>query len=398
MPRVSRRTLLASGVGVPVAASAAAKAGMEVTALSPAPIYAKVGVKPLINGMGTVTVLGGSIMPPEVVRAMEEASRFFVRVPELKEKVGARIAELLGVPAAMVTTGAAGAITVGTAACMSNGDPKLVGKLPRQEGLSEVIQQKSHRSGYEAQMELCGARVIAVETRQELERAINEKTAMLFFMNKAEPDGKIKREEWIEVGKKRKIPTFNDAAADVPPKGRLTEVVQQGFDLVCFSGGKGLMGPQSTGVLLGRKDLIAAGQAMLSPNGGVGRGMKVGKEEMMGILAAIERYLKVDHDAEFKMLDARVAEMRKTLGGVDGVETDRMIPKIANEVPHLQVRWDKAKRKISTGELMKQLEAGDPSIAVLGGGESGITVSVWMMRGGEHKIVARRVREILEKA
>lgn len=398
MPRVSRRTLLASGVGLPVAASAAAKAGMEVTALSPAPIYAKVGVKPLINGMGTVTVLGGSIMPPEVVRAMEEASRFFVRVPELKDKVGARIAELLQVPAAMVTTGAAGAITVGTAACMAHGDPKLVGRLPRHEGLSEVIQQKSHRSGYEAQMELCGARIIGVETRQELDRAINEKTAMLFFMNKAEPDGKIKREEWIEVGKKRGIPTFNDAAADVPPKGRLTEVVQQGFDLVCFSGGKGLMGPQSTGVLLGRKDLIAAGQAMLSPNGGVGRGMKVGKEEMMGILAAIERYLKVDHDAEFKMLDARVAEMRKTLTGIDGVETGRMVPKIANEVPHLQVNWDKTKRKISAGELMKQLEAGDPSIAVLGGGDSGITVSVWMMRGGEHKVVARRVREILEKA
>ncbi len=398
MPRVSRRTLLASGVGLPVAASAAAKAGMEVTALSPAPIYAKVGVKPLINGMGTVTVLGGSIMPPEVVRAMEEASRFFVRVPELKERVGARIAELLQVPAAMVTTGAAGAITVGTAACMAHGDPKLVGRLPRHEGLSEVIQQKSHRSGYEAQMELCGARIIGVETRQELDRAINEKTAMLFFMNKAEPDGKIKREEWIEVGKKRGIPTFNDAAADVPPKGRLTEVVQQGFDLVCFSGGKGLMGPQSTGVLLGRKDLIAAGQAMLSPNGGVGRGMKVGKEEMMGILAAIERYLKVDHDAEFKMLDARVAEMRKTLTGIDGVETGRMVPKIANEVPHLQVNWDKTKRKISAGELMKQLEAGDPSIAVLGGGDSGITVSVWMMRGGEHKVVARRVREILEKA
>lgn len=397
MPRVSRRTLLASGVGLPVAASAA-KAGMEVTALSPAPIYAKVGIKPLINGMGTVTVLGGSVMPPEVVRAMEEASRFFVRVPELKEKVGARIAELLGVPAAMVTTGAAGAITVGTAACMAHGDPKLAGRLPRHEGLSEVIQQKSHRSGYEAQMELCGARVIGIETRQELDRAINEKTAMLFFLNKAEPDGKISRQEWIEVGKKRGIPTFNDAAADVPPKGRLTEVVQQGFDLVCFSGGKGLMGPQSTGVLLGRKDLIAAGQSVLSPNGGVGRGMKVGKEEMMGILAAIERYLKVDHDAEFKMLDARVSEMRKALGGLEGVETDRMVPKIANEVPHLQVRWDQAKRKISTGELMKQLEAGDPSIAVLGGGENGITVSVWMMRGGEHRIVARRVREILEKA
>jgi L-seryl-tRNA(Ser) seleniumtransferase len=376
----------------------AATTGQEFTALSPAPVYAKLGVKPLINGMGTVTVLGGSIMPPEVVAAMQEASRFFVRIPELKEKTGTRLAELLNVPAAMVTTGAAGAITAGTAACMAHGDPKLVAWLPRSEGLCEVIQQKSHRSGYEAQMTICGARIVTIETRQELDRAINEKTAMMFFLNKAEADGKIGKEEWIAVGKKRGVPTFNDAAADVPPKGRLTEVVQQGFELVCFSGGKGLMGPQSTGLLLGRKDLIAAGQAALSPNGGVGRGMKVGKEEMMGLLAAVERYLKTDHEKERELLDGRVSAMREILAGLDGVESSRMIPKIANEVPHLQVRWDREKRKIAARELMEQLESGEPSIAVLGNGSHGITVSVWMMRGNEHEVVARRVREVFEKA
>ncbi len=390
--------MLVTGASAPMAARAAAK-GAEFTAMSPAGVYAKVGVKPVINGMGTVTVLGGSVMPAEVVQAMQDASRFYVRMPELKEKVGARIAELLNVPAAMVTTGAAGAITMATAACMAVGDAKRVGRLPDLEGMkTEVIQQKSHRSGYEAQMTLCGAKVIQVETREQLDRAINERTAMLFFLNKNDPDGKIKRDEWIAVGKKRGVPTFNDAAADVPPKSRLTDVLAQGFDLVCFSGGKGLMGPQATGVLLGRKDLIAAGQAVISPNGGVGRGMKVGKEEMMGLLAAIERYLRVDHDAEFKMLDGRVSEMMKTLSGVEGVETARMVPEIANQVPHLVVKWDEQRRKVSTQDLMKQLEGGDPSIAILGHGQGHVMVSVWMMRGSEHRVVAKRLREVLEKA
>ena len=389
MAKLSRRNILAAGAAAPLMAGSTPNAS----------IYAKVGVKPIINGMGTVTVLGGSLMPPEVVRAMEEASRHFVRVPELKEKVGARLAEILNVPAAMVTTGAAGAITVGTAACMAGGDASRVGRLPNTTGMkTEVIQQKTHHSGYEAQMTICGAKVIQVETREELDRAINDNTAMLFFLNKAEPDGKIKRDEWIKVGRERGVPKFNDAAADVPPKSRLTEVVRQGFDLVCFSGGKGLMGPQSTGILLGRKDLVAAGQHVLSPNGGLGRGMKVGKEEMMGILAAVERYLRVDHDAEFRMLDGRVSEMMKTLAGLKDVETSREVPEIANSVPHLRVKWNAADRKLTSSQLMKQLEDGDPSIAILGQGGGSVMVSVWMMRGVEHRLVARRMREIFEKA
>jgi L-seryl-tRNA(Ser) seleniumtransferase len=390
MAKVSRRTLLAASAVAPALAADAAGA---------ATIYARVGVKPVINGMGTVTVLGGSIMSAEVVRAMEEASRHFVRIPELKEKVGARLAELLNVPAAMVTTGAAGAITVATAACMASGDSKRVGRLPDTSGMrTEVIQQKSHHSGYEAQITLCGARVVQVETRAELDRAINPNTAMLFFLNRAEPDGAIKREEWIGVGRDRGVPTFNDAAADVPPKSKLTEIAREGFDLVCFSGGKGLMGPQSTGLLVGRKDLVAAGQAALSPNGGVGRGMKVGKEEMMGLLAAVERYLRVDHDAEFKMLDARVSEMAKALAGIRGVETTREVPQIANQVPHLRVKWDESSLGVTTRQLMGRLEEGDPPILLLGQGPGSVMVSVWMMRGAEHRTVARRMREILGKA
>src|SRR5438876_73168 len=208
-------------------------------------VYTRLGIRPLINAAGVLTYLGGSLMPPEVVRAMEEASKHFVQIPELQKKVGARIAELLGVPAAMVTAGCASAITVATAACVANGNEEKLSRLPDTTGMkNEIVQQKSHRSGYERQMLLVGTKIVWVETRQELDRAINERTAMMFFLNKADPDGKIRRDEWIRVGKDRGVPTFNDAASDTPPKEALWKYVREGFDLVAFSGGKALMGPQ----------------------------------------------------------------------------------------------------------------------------------------------------------
>ncbi len=224
-------------------------------------IYSRLGVKTLINAQGTVTVVGGSLMPAEVVQAMAEAARWFVSVPELQEKVGARIAGLLGVPAAMVTAGAASAIAVGTAAAMTRDNLPAIDRLPETTGLrNEVILQKAHVSRYEAQMAQTGAKVIWVETRQELDRAINPRTAMMFFLNRFGPLGSIKREEWIKVGKERGVVTFLDAAADVPPISRFSEYINEGFDLVTFSGGKAIRGPQASGLLLGRPDLIAAGR------------------------------------------------------------------------------------------------------------------------------------------
>src|SRR5512136_900242 len=226
---MKRRRVLKAAVAAAGASSLGSVVGAGEAGAA-ASVYARLGVKPLINGMGTVTVVGGSLMPPEVVRAMEEASRHFVYVPDLQKKAGARIAELLGVPAAMVTAGAASAIAVATAAAMTKGDP-----------------QKSHRCGYEPQIRLNGARIVTVETRAELDAAIGERTAMMFFLNKAEPDGRIKRDEWIAVARERGIVSFNDAAADVPPREHLSLYVREGFDLVAFSGGKGLRGPQCSG-------------------------------------------------------------------------------------------------------------------------------------------------------
>jgi L-seryl-tRNA(Ser) seleniumtransferase len=388
----TRRRLLQTAAMTPAAAAAAPA---KLTASSTSALYASLGIQPVINGVGVVTVLGGSIMPPEVMRAMEEASRYFIPLPELERKVGARIAELLQAPAAMVTCGAASAITVGTAACLSQGEPAKLRQLPNREGIRyEVIQQKSHRSGYEHQMELCGAKIVTVETRRELEGAINERTGMMFFLNKADPHGEIKAEEFVKIGRERGVPTMNDAASDATPKENLWKYTKQGFDLVIFSGGKALRGPQASGLLLGRKDLIEAAFPAMSPYGGIGRGMKVGKEEMCGLLAAVERYLKVDHEAEWRELEARVASIRGALKGVAGVQTDRHVPAIANEVPHVAVRWDEAARGVSSQEAIEKLRAGDPPIHVSRRGKGELLISVWMMRGDEHKVVGRRLREI----
>lgn len=393
----TRRGLLRASAAMAFVGGAARPAGQAgERTLAGAEVYERLGVRPLINGAGTLTILGGSIMPPEVVRAMEQASRYFVDLPELQAKAGARIAELIGVPAAMVTAGAASAITVATAACITRGDRKRYAALPNTEGMpNEVIQQRSHRSGYEAQMLVAGAKIVWVETLEEAERAIGPATAMMFYLNKSDDAGKISRREWIELGKKHNVPLFNDAAADVPPADRLAGIWREGFDLVAFSGGKGLMGPQCSGLLLGRKDLIEAGRPAISPSGGIGRGMKVGKEEIVGLVAAVERYLRTDHNAEIRMLEGRVREMIRALSGVDGVRAEVFVPKIANEVPHLAVSWDEGAKRLTSAEVVRKLREGEPPIAVLNEGRGRVLVSVWMMRGSEHRTVARRLREVL---
>lgn len=390
---MKRRSILQAAV----AAAGAPALGAAAPSGGKGDVYTRLGVKPLVNGMGTVTILGGSLMPPEVVRAMEEASRHFVHVPDLQQKAGARIAELLGVPAAMITAGAASAITVATAAAMTKGDPKKIAQLPETEGLPfEVVQQG--RSGYEAQVRVTGARVVTVETREELDRAISERTAMMFFLNYAEPNVKIKRDEWVRVARERGIVSFNDAAADVPPREHLSQYVREGFDLVAFSGGKGLRGPQSTGLLLGRKDLVDGARTLIAPHGGIGRGMKVGKEEIVGLVAAVERYTRIDLEAERRLLEAKVDHLKAVVGKVKGVGVETHVPEIANHVPHFVATWDEAALGVAARQVHERLQAGDPPIHVLLSGPGKLTVSVWMMQGDEHRVVARRLRELLAGA
>lgn len=340
-------------------------------------------------------------MPPEVTEAMEAAAQHFVYIVELQQKAGAKIAEMIGVEAAMVTSGAAGAIMLGTAACLAGSDPKKIVRLPDLTGMkSEVIIQSNHRNPFDHAIRNTGVRLVEVESLNDLKRAVSEKTAMMYFLNAAQNNGKIGLEKWVEVGKKHGIPTFNDAAADAPPVSHLSEYSKMGFDLVAFSGGKGLRGPQCAGLLLGKKELIEAAILNGNPNEDtLGRPAKVGKEEIVGMFAAVERYLRVDHDAEWKDWEQRIEAMKKIVASVPDVKMGVFVPEIANHVPHLYFRWDESAMGITKADCAKQLRDGEPSIEVLEDDHpQGMSVTPYMMKPGEEVIVARRIKEILAQA
>ncbi len=388
----NRRRFLQGMSAVPMAGS------LSFAAPSKRDYFKELNIKPFINAAGTYTTLTASLMHTEVVQAIEYASKSFVHLIDLHDAVGKRIAELIGCEAAMVSSGAAGALTVGTAACVAGKDQDKIRRLPDIAGMkSEVIIQKSHRYGYDHAVRNCGIRFVEVETAGELERAVNDKTAMMLFFNGAEPNGQIKAAEFTQLGKKHSIPTFNDAAADVPPKENLSKYISMGFDLVTFSGGKGIRGPQSAGLLLGRKDLIEAARLNASPySDSIGRGMKVNKEELLAMMVAVELYVKRDHQAEWREWEKRVKVVADSLTSLKGLKTETFVPEIANAVPHLRISWDQS--KISAQDVVKQLRDGDPSIEVRPGSKEFLEVAVWMLQPGEAQIVARRIREVLKGA
>jgi len=362
--------------------------------------FAELGVRPFLNAAGTYTSLTASLMPPEVMEAINYASKHFVPLNDLHDAVGKRLASLLKCEAAMVTAGAASALTLGTAACLTGTDPKKIRRLPDIERMkSEVIIQKTHRFGYDHAVRNCGVKLIEVETSAELESSISENTAMMLFLNYADPKGKIRRREFVELGKKYQIPTFNDAAADVPPSDRFYEYTEMGFDLVTFSGGKGLRGPQSSGLLLGRKDLIHAARLNAPPNGDtIGRGMKVNKEEILGLMVAVERFLSIDPKEARGELDRRADEIVKAVSGLPTVTTEIEVPEIANHVPHIHIRWDEVKVGSTVQDVVDRLRAGDPSIEVTPSSREHLIVNPFMLQQGESTIVARRIRECLQAA
>ena len=381
---------LFSAGAAPAAAAAAGKGGRDY--------FRELGVRPFINAAGTYTAMTASLMPREVMDAINYASEHYVMLDELHDRVGERIASLVKCEAVMVTSGAASALTLGTAAVLTGSDRQKIVDLPSLANMkSEVIVQKSHRFGYDHAVRNCGVQLVEVETREDLEGAVNEKTAMMLFYNANNFVGQIKDDEFAQLGKKHGIPTFNDCAADVPPVENLWKYTQMGFDLVTFSGGKGIRGPQSAGLLLGRKDLIAAARLNGPPNSNsIGRGLKVNKEEMLGMLAAIEVYLKKDHERERVEFDKRAEMIRKAAAAVPGVTAEVFVPEIANHVPHLRISWDPTSKQLTAAQVVQALREGDPSIGTRSEGDA-LVVGVWMMRPGEEAIVARRLRQVLEK-
>jgi L-seryl-tRNA(Ser) seleniumtransferase len=329
------------------------------------------------------------------MEAINYASRSFVSLNELHDAVAERLASMLKCEAAMVTAGAASALTLGTAGCLTGTDSDLIRRLPDTEGMkTEVIIQKSHRFGYDHAVRNCGVSLIEVETSEQLKADVSEQTAMMVFLNKADSQGEIQREEFVALGKELGIPTFNDAAADVPPPERLFEYTAMGFDLVTFSGGKGLRGPQSSGLLLGRKDLIQAARLNAPPNGDtIGRGMKVNKEEILGLMVAVERFLSIDPEKARHELDRYAEEIINAVKSVPSVQTEIDVPEIANHVPHIHIRWDERSVGVTVEEVIQKLRMGDPSIEVTPSSGDHLTVNPFMLQPGESAIVARRICE-----
>ena len=395
----TRRRFLETAAGWPLVGSFVATAGSPATAAArkPRDYFRDLGVRPFINAAGTYTAMTASLMPPEVMDAIAYASRHYVMLDELHDKVGERIASLIQAEAAMVTSGAAAALTLGTAAVLTGTDRQKIVDLPNLARMkSEVLVQRSHRFGYEHAVRNCGVTLVEVDTPEDVDRAVNDKTAMMLFYNNNNAVGRIQDDAFVRLGKKHGVPTFNDAAADVPPVENLWKYTQMGFDLVAFSGGKGLRGPQSAGLLVGRKDLIAAARLNAPPNGNtIGRGLKVNKEEMVGMLAALERYLALDHANERREFDKRAETIRKSATAVAGVSAEIFVPEVANHVPHVRIAWDAAARRISAADAVRALRDGEPSIGTRTEGDA-LVIGVWMMRPGEDKVVGRRLREVLE--
>lgn len=402
--RITRRGMLQMGAGLTLGGVLGSGDSVQAEPKSGKPnVYEAIGVKPIINAFGTITYLGASLMPPEVVAAWVDASKHFVNLLELQDKVGDKIAQLIGVEAAMVTTGASGALLLGTAAAVTRGDRALIKQLPDTTGMkNEVILQKTHHSCYDHQLRDVGVKLIDVETSEDVRRAVNDRTALLFYMNIADPDGRIKRAEWVELARKHKVPTLLDAAADTPPVERLSEYNRMGFDLVAFSGGKAIRGPNDTGLLLGKKDLITAAKLNTNPHcGTIGRMMKVSKEDMIALLAAVERFVRTDHQAEQREWERRIGVIEKTLKDIPTLQAERIVPAIANHVPHVQLTWDERQLKLTPAQVTKELAAGEPPIVIgrVGGtGNKGVLISVFMLQPGEERIVAERLHDILKKA
>ncbi len=378
-------------------------------------IYTRIGVRPLINARGTWTYVCGSLELPETRRATEEAARYFVDMFELQAGAGRHLAKLSGAESGMVTSGAAGAMEVATAGCIAGTDPKNIWQLPDTTGLKSEVVMMGGRSAFDSAIRAAGAKLVIAKTVEDLPPALTPQTAMVYTTWR---DNRIER--ILKITKPAGVPVLLDDAAGIPPYTNFTRYAKLGVDLYCFSGGKGLCGPQCSGVLLGRKDLIDAALANNNPwEGAVGRPLKVGKEEIMGILAAVDYWSRADLGALTKEWQNRVERIRKLVETVPGVTTNITIPQGGNSYPTLTVMWDEQKFGLTVTQCAEQLRAGEPRIEVLtNSNPSGVLARLrnndsdtrrparpnrlqlisMTMQPGEDLIVGHRLRQVLNKA
>jgi uncharacterized pyridoxal phosphate-dependent enzyme len=386
-------------------------AWQKVTAAPTGNVYTRIGVRPFINARGTWTYLSGSLELPEVRAAKQEAAKHFVDIFELQHAAGKRLAELSGAESGMVTSGAAGAMASAAAACMAGTDPKKIWQLPDTTGLKGEVVMYGGRSAFDSALRLTGAKLVVSHTPQQLEAAAGPNAAMIYTTLLGD-----RLKQAIDIAKKAHVPILLDDAAGIPPIENLRLYAKMGADLYCFSGGKGLGGPQCSGLLLGRKDLIEAALANTSPwEGAVCRAMKVGKEEVMGCLAAVEAWGKMDLEALNTQWNTRVKRIAALVETVPGVTTDIKIPDDGNRYPTLTVHWDEAGWNFTVADCDRKLREGEPRIEVLTASNPSMVPAVverdpktprnnrlqiisMTMQPGEDLIVGRRLREILSAA
>lgn len=366
-------------------------------------IYESLGVRPVINACATLTRLGGSLMPPEVLGAMNEAAACFVDLHELQRRVGERIAELTHNEAAYISSGAAAGLVLAAASCITGADREKVWHFPDLTGLKdEIIVHHTHRNGYDYAVRQIGAKIVEIgsasgTTRADFERAITPKTAAFFwFQGAMNTPNDLPLAEVIEIAKAHQIPVIVDAAAQLPPVSNLWNFTQMGADLAIFSGGKDLRGPQSSGLVLGKRELIEACRMHGSPNHSIGRPMKVGKEEMLGLLAAVERYLKLDHDAREQYCEAAVSQWCAALNAIPGVTAQRSFPNEAGQpLPRCLLSFDPVQLGMNRDAVVEQLASGSPSIIVEPVGENAIHLNPMTLEAGEEATVLNRLLEIV---
>jgi len=362
----------------------------------PIPTAESIGVRPVINCWGTITVLSGSLMPVEVMMAMEEMTKKYVFIEELMEGVGQRMSELSGAEWGIITNSAAASIYLVTAACVTGDDQKKINQLPDTRDMkNEVIMPEGHAYGYQiSACRMAGQKLIQVKTPEEMEAAVSDKTSSIQAIgdrtDKADP---ILLEDIVRIGKKYGVPTFIDAAAERPDYPNF--YTQKGIDLVCYSGGKCMRGPQSAGVLLGRKDLCKAAFMNSSPHHGIGRTMKVGKEEIMGALTALDLWVNGrDHEAEYREFERKLNYIKDSLSGISGVTAEVVQPTmLSNVAPRLQITWEQTEVKISPADAHDQLLNGEPRIKMSAMG-NGLSIMSYMMEEGDEIVVSKRLKEV----
>jgi len=358
------------------------------------PTYESIGVRPLINCRGTYTIISGSLLLPEARAAMLAASEQYVHLDELMEKVGERIAEVMECEFGLVTNGCAAAICQVTAACVAGDDPAAIRQLPDTTGMKdEVVIQKKHQHVYNHAIRMTGGKMIEVDSLEEMKAAIGDRTAMLAVFGDAADRGDVSVAQMASLGKEKGIPVFVDAAAERPdvPNRYLAE----GADAVAYSGGKCLRGPQSSGLVLGRRDLLWTAFQHGAPHHSVGRPMKAGKEEVMGLLAAVEQWVERDHEAEWKMWEAWLDTIWQAVAHVPSMTREIRQPGRSNVAPILQIGWDEKTVELTPEAARTALSEGEPRIEVFTH-DTGIEVMPYMMEPGEASVVADRLKEVIE--